>query len=159
LLTEPAGRGHASLRDLVTTELEPYNRDGRNISISGVDVALMPKPGLSLAMAIHELASNAAKYGALSTPAGQLAVSWTVGHLSGDMLSFLWVESGGPPLAGPPAQRGFGSTLIERTLTHELDAVVNREFLPSGLRCTINIPLTAETGEVRRSGGQRGKRR
>ena len=159
LLSEPAGRGHASLRDLVTTELEPYNREGRNISISGVDVVLMPKPGLSLAMAIHELASNAAKYGALSTPAGQLTVSWTVGDLAGDMLSFLWVESGGPPLAGAPAQRGFGTTLIERTLTHELDAVVNRDFLSSGLRCTINIPLTAETGEVRRSGGQRGKRR
>ena len=147
VLTEHGGRTAASLRDLVITELEPY-RDRHNISVDGVDIVLKPRPGLSLAMAIHELASNAAKYGALSTPAGRLAISWTVGDASHDMLSFCWLETGGPPITGPPAQRGFGTTLIERTLTHELDATVNREFLSSGLRCTINLPLTAEIGEV-----------
>jgi two-component system CheB/CheR fusion protein len=99
---------------------------------------------LSLALAMHELAS----FGALSAPPGRLNVSWTVGHVSHRTLSFVWVESGGPPIEGPPAQRGFGTTLIERTLTHEFDAEVHREVLRSGLCCTIDIPLTAEFGEI-----------
>jgi two-component system CheB/CheR fusion protein len=151
MLTEHGGWTAVSLRDLVITELEPY-RDEHNISVEGVDIALKPRPGLSLAMAIHELASNAAKYGALSTPAGRLVVSWTVGGASRDMLNFLWLETGGPPIAEPPARRGFGTTLIERTLTHELDATVNREFFSSGLRCAIDLPLTSEIGEVWLSG-------
>jgi len=155
MLTEHDGRAGASLHDLVLTEFEPY-RDGHNISVEGVDIALKPQPGLSLAMAIHELASNAAKYGALSTPAGRLSVSWTVGGAARDMLSFRWLETGGPPIAGPPAQRGFGTTLIERTLTHELDATVKQEFLSSGLRCAIDLPLTADIGEVRLSRRHRG---
>lgn len=146
MLTEHDGRAGASLHDLVITELEPY-RDGHNISVEGVDLMLKPQPGLSLAMAIHELASNAAKYGALSTPAGRLAVSWAVGGAARDMLSFRWLETGGPPITGPPAQRGFGTTLIERTLTYELDATVKQEFLTSGLRCAIDLPLTADIGE------------
>jgi two-component system, chemotaxis family, CheB/CheR fusion protein len=147
MLTDHGGGGRASLHDLVTTELEPYNRDGRNISVDGDDIALTPRAGLSLALVMHELASNAAKYGALSTPSGQLIVSWTISHASDSTLSFLWVETGGPSLEGPPAQRGFGTTLIERTLTHEFDAEVHREFRRTGLRCTIDIPLTAEIGE------------
>ena len=150
MLTEPGGRGHASLRDLVVTELDPY-RDGHNISVEGIDIALNPRPGLSLAMAIHELASNAVKYGALSTPGGRLAVSWKVGDGPSGILRFLWLETGGPPIINPPTQQGFGTTLIERTLTHELDATVTQEFLSSGLRCTIELPLTADIGEVWRS--------
>jgi two-component system, chemotaxis family, CheB/CheR fusion protein len=99
-------------------------------------------------MAFHELASNAAKYGALSTDTGALAVSWTVSHNSGATLHFMWTESGGPRIAGPPSQRGFGSTLIERTLSHEMDAIVRQEFRPSGLYCTIDIPLTGDIGQV-----------
>jgi two-component system, chemotaxis family, CheB/CheR fusion protein len=147
MLTEPGGRGRASLRDLVLTELEPY-RDGHNIWVEGIDIALNPRPGLSLAMAIHELASNAVKYGALSTPAGRLAVSWKVGDGPSGMLRFLWLETGGPPIKSPPVQQGFGTTLIERTLTYELDATVTQEFLSSGMRCTIELPLTADIGEV-----------
>jgi two-component system, chemotaxis family, CheB/CheR fusion protein len=160
MLTDHGDRGRASLHDLVTTELEPYDSGGHNISIQGHDIALTPRAGLSLALALHELASNAAKYGALSTPAGRLAVSWTtVGHAANRTLSFLWVESGGPPLAGPPLQRGFGTTLIERTLSHEFDAEVHREFLRSGLRCTIDMPLTAEVGAVQAPGARGGEAR
>ena len=148
MLTDHGGAGTASLRDLLTTELEPYNRDGRNISVVGADVALSPRAGLSLAMAMHELASNAAKYGALSVPSGLLAVSWTIDGAPRRTLRFAWVETGGPSLTGPPTQRGFGTTLIERTLAHEFDAVVSREFLRSGLRCTIDLPLTDETGDA-----------
>jgi two-component system CheB/CheR fusion protein len=101
-----------------------------------------------VAMAMHELASNAAKYGALSIPSGRLAVSWTVDHSPRRTLRFAWVETDGPPLTGPPTQRGFGTTLIERTLAHEFDAEVSREFLRSGLRCTIDLPLTDEIGDA-----------
>ena len=148
MLNNQGDGGQTSLRDLVTTELEPYNRDDYNISVDGVAVVLTPRAGLSLALAIHELASNAAKYGALSRPSGRLTVSWTVDQASPRMLSFVWVESGGPPIEGPPAQRGFGTTLIERTFTHQFDAEVHRDFLRSGLRCAITLPLTAEVGEI-----------
>jgi two-component system, chemotaxis family, CheB/CheR fusion protein len=143
LLTE-GGRGTASLRDLVVTELAPYDRQNKNISTTGPTVALTPRAGLVLAMAIHELAGNAAKYGALSTSGGRLAVNWQLDDAAGWMLKFSWVETDGPPIIQPPSQRGFGTTLIERTLSHEFDAIVKREFLRSGLNCSIEIPLTAE---------------
>jgi two-component system, chemotaxis family, CheB/CheR fusion protein len=99
-------------------------------------------------MAFHELASNAAKYGALSTDTGALAISWTVSDKSPTTLHFTWAETGGPPIVAAPSQRGFGSTLIERTLSHEMDAVVRREFRPAGLYCAIDIPLTDEIGQA-----------
>jgi len=146
-LTDTGGKIEASLRAFVETELKPYEH-GTNFIISGAEVALMPRLGLAMAMAIHELASNAAKYGALSTPAGRLAVTWQIsGNGENRTLNLTWEETGGP-VVEQPSRRGFGTTLIERTLQHEFDAVVRREFLPLGLRCTIEIPLTAETGHV-----------
>jgi two-component system, chemotaxis family, CheB/CheR fusion protein len=148
ILTQSGNGGGASLRELLTTEFAPYDRGGQSLSITGVDIAVTPKAGLSLAMAFHELTSNASKYGALSTDSGALAVSWTVSHKLAAMLHFLWIETGGPPIAGPPSRIGFGSTLIQRTLSHEMDAVVRQEFRPSGLYCTIDIPLTGDIGQV-----------
>jgi two-component system CheB/CheR fusion protein len=148
VLTQSRGRGGASLRELLSTELAPYDRGDQSFTIAGVDIAVTPKAGLSLAMAFHELASNAVKYGSLSTDSGTLAVSWSVSHESGATLHFNWIETGGPPIAGPPSQLGFGSTLIERTLSHEMDAVVRQEFRPSGLYCAIDIPLTEDIGRV-----------
>ncbi len=154
LLTLRGGKGEASLRDLITTELAPYDRAGSNLTINRTapDVALSPKCGLAMAMAVHELASNAAKYGSLSTPSGRLSVTWEITGTAGNtMLKFAWMETGGPSVQ-PPSRRGFGTTLIERSLEHEFDASVNREFLPSGLQCTVDIPLTDEVGHVRFSG-------
>ena len=148
VLTQTGSGSGASLRELLDTELAPYDREGQSLSITGPDIVVTPKAGLSLAMVFHELASNAAKYGALSTNAGALAVSWTVSRQSDPVLRFIWTETGGPPIAAAPEQRGFGSTLIERTLSHEMDAVVRQEFRPSGLHCTIDIPLTSEFGHV-----------
>ena len=142
LLTD-GGRGAASLRDLVLTELAPYDRTTKNISIAGPPVALTPRAGLAFAMAIHELAGNAAKYGGLSTTGGSLAVIWVLDDKEG-MLRFSWTEADGPPIAKPPSRRGFGTTLIERSLSHEFDAIVKREFLLTGLRCSIDIPLSPE---------------
>jgi two-component system CheB/CheR fusion protein len=103
--------------------------------------------------AIHELAGNAAKYGALSTPSGRLAVTWSLGDTAGGMLNFNWVETDGPPITQLPSRQGFGTVLVERTLSHEFDAIVKREFLPSGLRCSIEIPLTSEFIHAPPAGG------
>lgn len=148
-LLSRAGQSEIALRALITTELAPYDRQEGTLVIAGPDVALKPKAGLALAMAIHELASNAAKYGALSTVSGRLEVRWTVtSGTDKEILALAWTESGGPAVQ-PPVRRGFGTTLIERALTHELDAEVRREFAVPGLRCTIEIPLTEEVGRVR----------
>ncbi len=147
LLTQ-AGQGEMSLRAFVTTELAPYDRGEGGLAIEGDDVVLTPRAGMTLAMAVHELASNAAKYGALSATSGHLAVRWgTAGDTEGQILTITWTETGGPTVL-PPSRRGFGTTLIERALTHELDAQVTREFPASGLRCTIQIPLKEDVGRV-----------
>lgn len=146
LLTNRGGAGVGTLRDLVDTELEPYQ--GRNISIDGPPIALAPKAGLSLAMAIHELASNAAKYGSLSVPTGQLSVFWGVTEGTDRRLKLSWAETGGPPVSGPPSQRGFGTTLIERALGYEFDAEVDRSFPTSGVVCSIDLPFTSSVGEL-----------
>ena len=109
--------------------------------LAGRDVALTPTAGLSLAMAIHELASNAAKYGALTTESGRLTVAWGITHIAGiRTLTLIWTEAKGPTVE-PPLRRGYGTTLIEQALSYNLDAKVNREFLATGLRCTIAMPL------------------
>ncbi len=161
LLTQ-SGVGEVSLRAILQTELAPYDRSAGNVSVTGQDVALTPKAGLAVAMALHELASNAAKYGALSADTGRLAVRWDIADDAGgkgsiqegegvqegvQTLTLAWTETGGPAVL-PPTRRGFGTTLIERSLAHEFDAEVTRDFLPSGLRCTVVIPLTGEVGRV-----------
>ena len=147
-LTNQGGAGGGTLRDLIDTELEPYR--GRDMIVEGPDLALTPKAGLSVAMAIHELASNAAKYGSLSYPKGRLVISWTVTREPEPRLRLSWTETGGPLIARPPAQRGFGTTLIERSMGYEWDAKVDRSFVESGLVCTFDLPFTAAVGELHR---------
>ena len=147
LLTQ-SGQGEVSLRTILRTELAPYDRGDGGLVIAGRDVALTPKASLALAMAIHELASNAAKYGALCLPSGRLAVEWTVAAEAGaSLLTLTWTETGGPAVS-PPTRRGFGTTLIERALAYELDAKVSREFLAGGLRCAVSLPLTEDVGRL-----------
>ena len=154
LLTQ-AGQGEVGLRALVETELAPYGRAAGHVSIEGGDMALTPRAGMALALAIHELASNAAKYGALSVPSGRLAVAWTIaGDPGSRTLALMWTETGGPAVR-PPSRRGFGTTLIERALSSDLDAEVRREFLTSGLQCTIAVPMTEEVGHVKAAGDAR----
>lgn len=146
LLTNRGAEGSGTLRDLIDTELKPY--EGRDLRIAGPDIVLSPKAGLSVAMAIHELASNAAKYGSLSDPKGALAVSWAISDGPDRRLRLSWTETGGPPVPGPPAQRGFGTTVIERSLGYEFDAEVDRSFPASGVVCIIDLPFTAEVGKL-----------
>ncbi|MGI4946929.1 MAG: sensor histidine kinase, partial [Janthinobacterium lividum] len=151
LLTQ-SGHGEVSLRAILRIELAPYDRGTGNVSVTGQDVALTPKAGLALAMAVHELASNAAKYGALSITSGRLTIAWDILPGAGaPALTLTWTETGGPAVS-PPTRRGFGTTLIERALTHEIDAEVSREFLAGGLLCTIAVPLTEEVGRPQPDG-------
>ena len=146
LLTELGGV-EGSLRGLVATELLPYKQRS-NVTISGEEVVLSSRANLSMALAIHELATNSAKYGALSTGEGRLSVTWRVIQADGKPeLEIIWQETAGPPVA-EPTRRGFGTKLIELSLVRGLKAKVNREFLEAGVRCQISVPLTEDIGRV-----------
>ncbi|MEO9189945.1 MAG: CheR family methyltransferase [Acetobacteraceae bacterium] len=131
-----------SLRDVVTEETRAYQSPERaNIVIEGPDVSLEPQAALAMGMAIHELATNAVKYGGLSVPEGIVEVTWRLQPDSGDPdLVLDWVEKGGPPV-GPPARRGFGMTLVERGFPHELAGEAKLAFEPNGLHATLRAPL------------------
>jgi two-component sensor histidine kinase len=98
---------------------------------------------LSLTMALHELCTNAAKYGALSSATGRVAINWRVttqAAFGQTRLHLQWEEQGGPPVSAPQ-KRGFGSRLIERGLARELDAEVRLDYAPTGVVCAIDAPL------------------
>ncbi len=132
------------LADLLGGELAAY-RQGRNIALSGPPIAVGPNAAPSLALVLHELTTNALKYGALSSPAGRLEVAW---RTESGRLLLDWVERDGPPVA-PPARSGFGSSLLEKALRHELDGTTALHFDPEGLRCTLDLDLAAVTFEGR----------
>jgi two-component system CheB/CheR fusion protein len=145
-----------SLHALITTEPAPHERQEDSLLITGPDVALTPKAGLALAMAVHELASNAAKYGALPAVSGRLEVRWTIaGAAANEILVLTWAESGGPAVHAP-TRRGFGTTLIERALTHEFDAQVVGPVsrLDAAMRLAQDEPLDAAILDVRIRGGR-----
>lgn len=133
----------ADLRDIVAQATAPLcGQDGDRFSIRGPGLKLTPKQALSLAMALHELCTNAAKHGALSNGEGKVAIAWEVARGgAGGELSLHWAESGGPPVRRP-GRKGFGSRLIEQGLARELGARVRLDYAPSGLRCDIRVPLS-----------------
>ncbi len=105
---------------------------------------LSPKITLSLAIALHELATNAVKYGAFSNDAGRIAIDWTViPGPAGNRLVLRWRERDGPTVI-PPTRKGFGSWVIERGLAHELGGKVTLDYPSNGVACTIDIPAPAE---------------
>jgi two-component sensor histidine kinase len=152
LLTTRNWQG-AELEEIVAEQLKPYAMDRTRLVLEGDAVALTPRAALVLSLVFHELATNAAKYGALSTTAGRLEVRWhTEPGQPGtaappDCVKLLWCETGGPPVT-PPQRRGFGSRLIERS-TSELDGAAQLEFDPAGLRYSITVPLTAANSPSR----------
>ncbi len=125
----------ADLRDIASGQLGEI---GPRARLDGPTVLLPPQVAVSVALALHELGTNAMKYGALSNDSGTVQISWTIDDLR--WLSLRWDESGGPPVT-PPSRRGFGSRLIERALALELGGKVNVEYRPSGLVCEIRAPL------------------
>jgi PAS domain S-box-containing protein len=111
------------------------------IRASGPAVRLAPEAAVALAMAFHELATNAAKYGALSVPGGRVEVAWGPTP-DGGTLEITWTEEGGPPIVSPPRRRGFGSGLLERGLARQLSGEVTIQFPREGLRCRTRLPFS-----------------
>jgi PAS domain S-box-containing protein len=137
LLTRGNWEG-SGLEEVARQALGPHMGGGR-IALSGPDLRLSPKAAVALGMAFHELATNAAKYGALSVPEGRAALDW---RIQDEALDLRWTERGGPPVVAP-THRGFGTRLLERGLPHELHGQLRMEFRPEGLACTITAPLSA----------------
>jgi len=138
LLLESQWSG-ASLKAMVERELEPYRReDGPKIVIKGRDVLLPPQCTSILAMTLHELATNAVKYGALSQNSGQLGISWKTAR--GNRLLLVWEERGAPAVA-PKRKSGFGMQLIDKGIRHNLGGETKVDFRPAGLYVELNVPL------------------
>jgi two-component sensor histidine kinase len=130
----------ADLKAVVCDTLAPYRSE--QIQLDGGPVRLSSKPALTLSMVLHELATNAAKYGALSVPGGQLSVSWRAFQKpDGQTLKLEWHETGGPAVS-PPTRKGFGSKLIERSIKQDLGGTVEIVFDPAGLRYSCEMPLS-----------------
>jgi PAS domain S-box-containing protein len=139
LLAEEGWQG-AELRAVIQAELSPFLTAGR-ADLCGEPSWLSPEAVQPISMVLHELATNAAKYGALSTLGGKVAVSWSVAAASG-VLELQWVESGGPPVHSPPQRRGFGSKLIEATMRSQLGGKARMRWEPDGLRCELTLATT-----------------
>jgi len=117
-------------------------------TVSGTNIQLMPKVALALGMAFHELATNAAKYGALSVATGHIDVSWRSEEFEGERrLHLSWIESGGPTVE-KPLRKGFGSRLIADGLAFELDGNVEVHYDPAGVRCIMDAPLASIAEET-----------
>jgi two-component sensor histidine kinase len=146
LLTEHNWEG-TTLNRVVEMALRPHRSDREErFEVHGPEVHLSPKTALAIAMALHELATNAIKYGALSNEAGQVRLCWEVDASQGEQrLHMVWSETGGPP-ATPPSRKGFGNRLIERGLAAELGGSVQLAYPASGVVCTIDTPLPAAAG-------------
>ena len=142
LLVQEGWHG-ASLHDLVKSQLGHYlDREQAQITYEGPSILLKPEAAQGLGLGLHELATNAAKYGALSTPLGRVEIRWRrLPASEGHGVEILWHERGGPAVTAPTA-RGFGSMVIERHLANTLDGEVNLHFTARGVECSILIPVT-----------------
>jgi PAS domain S-box-containing protein len=144
---------NADLRELLSGSLAPYAGAGADrIVLRGEDVVLRPRAVVTLAMAFHELTTNAAKYGALSVPGGRIEIRWQ--PVRGDdggrsLLKIDWIERDGPPVV-EPQRRGFGSKLIEGSVAAEHGGSARLTFEPTGLRCEIVMPLEVAIADPER---------
>lgn len=136
------------LSDLVAQAVRPFeSREEPQFAISGPDFDIESKAALSISMALHELCTNAVKYGALSGDAGRIAITWDIDNAAGEPQFVLrWIERGGPAVA-PPENRGFGSSMIERALTSQLSGQVRMDYAVTGLSCTVIAPLRSVSAE------------
>ena len=129
-----------NLQDIVAEEFAPFGGPDR-VKVTGSKLMLRPKAALSVSLALHELATNAGKYGALSVAEGWVEIDWGGQSRGGNRLVALrWVEHGGP-LVRPPTRMGFGRVLLERSLAYDVDGEVELDFRPEGLVCIAMIPF------------------
>ncbi|WP_166802184.1 sensor histidine kinase [Microvirga pakistanensis] len=148
-LVQPAAIRHGSgpdvgLVQLCEAVLEPYRQTGTpRVSIEGPSVRVGSNTTTSLALVLHELATNAAKYGCLSNPEGHLSIRWMVHE---DIVDLVWTESGGPPIETPPNFQGFGTQLSQRSIAGQLGGTLEQEWLRVGLRVHMTLPLDRLSG-------------
>jgi PAS domain S-box-containing protein len=139
LLSDSRWHG-ADLATLVADEMAPY-RAGDKVKCGGPDISLQPATAQGLALALHELATNAAKHGALSSPAGKITLDW---QLESDALTLNWTENGGPRIA-QPSQRSFGLKVIAASIEQQLGGKASFDWNPNGLRAAFSIPRSELT--------------
>jgi two-component sensor histidine kinase len=133
----------AKLHSLVTEELAPYCLGGTSrADIVGPELVLQPQSAQAIAMVLHELTTNAVKYGALSIPSGRLRIEWSRGETH---LVIRWSEAGGPPVK-PPQRQGFGTRVVNRVIQAELEGQLRFEWNPEGVACEIIIPVDQLAG-------------
>ena len=144
-----------TLREVLMEDLRPFGGHQHDtIVLDGPEIRLAPQAALALGMAVHELATNAVKHGALSSPSGVVHVGWRIDKDASPATFVLeWFESGGPAVV-PPVRKGFGATLIERSFAHELSGSISLDFAPAGLCASLRAPIgvvvfDAADGEVR----------
>ena len=158
-LVSRANWGDVALYDLAVDELRDYGigRDGR-VVIDGSAVRLKAKAAVAIGMALHELAANAAEYGALSVPQGRVQLTWAIEEADGraGRLVIRWRESGGPAVK-PPSTKGYGRELIETGLKEQIGAIGSMGFEESGVAASLALPLA--TGFVLRPGSEEHKER
>ena len=143
--------GTTPIRAVVEVELAPYARDeDHQLDLVGPHTELAPNDALSLGLAVHELATNAAKYGSLSVPGGKVTVRWS--QINDTLAKIQWIESDGPPVS-QPQRRGFGTDLIEKIVAHELRHPVELDFRPEGVRCSLLVPVRERSEFELRSKG------
>jgi PAS domain S-box-containing protein len=128
----------AELAELIAEVIRPYHT--QRFDISGPSVILSARAALTFALGLHELATNAAKYGALAAPEGAVSITWTLAEQDENRFEMVWKESGGAPVT-PSGQKGFGSTLIQEVMAAQIGGEVTMDFRPSGLVCTVTAPL------------------
>ena len=136
----------ASLRDLIRQVLQPFASENGVLTLTGPEVSLSPRQTLGLSLVFHELATNAVKHGAWRVAEGRVAVLWSLDRAESELwLRIEWREQGGPEVH-PPQKRGFGSDLIEKSVSYDLRGHSEQIFDRQGLRCEISIPLSVPAG-------------
>lgn len=144
--------GTTPIRAVIEAELAPYARNSeQSLTLQGPEVELAPNDALSLGLALHELATNASKFGALSEPSGQVRIHWRL--VTDDLARVEWTESGGPPVP-EERHRGFGTDLIEKIVAHELKNPVDLRFEADGVKCGLLVPVRVPSDFAMRATGR-----
>jgi PAS domain S-box-containing protein len=136
----------AELEQVIRGALQPFDSTGARIKLEGPRLKVPASAALALSLVVHELATNAAKYGALSSDDGTISVSWFVSGGGTRRLRLLWSEGGGPPVAAPQ-RTGFGSRMIKRGLASALGGTAELRFEPAGLQVIVDAPALAPVGD------------
>lgn len=139
-------KSNVTLQTLTSAILEPHVSAADAVTLDGPPLPLNPDAASNLALVLHELATNAAKYGALSAKGGRLTVSWEVrkneNALEDDVVCLQWIETGGPEIVEPPETNGFGSKLIDLTVANQMKGAMSSEWLSSGVQHQLMLPAS-----------------